>query len=235
MSLKNKILLLLLLVLIFFLNLGHFLENTDTPKKADLIVCLGGGYGARILKSIELYKNGYSLSNKMLLTGNNKYYFSGYKDLRLKYLKENNISISKSVVFNKKLTSTRNEIIFIQDYMILNNYSSAIIVSDNPHTARIKLLLNIFKKDNNLIFYVVGSNPDWWNDGQYYKSKMAISYVINESLKIVYTAVAYGILEPLGVLPIIKQYVSTPFFYIRKYIDRFSAKYTDKEKLVECK
>ena len=46
-----------ILLVLFFLNLGNFLDISQEPRKAELIVCLGGGEKhVRIKKAISIYQ-----------------------------------------------------------------------------------------------------------------------------------------------------------------------------------
>jgi len=61
--------LLSLLALYLFMNLGRFVDVTQQPVKADIIVSFGGDSGSRIKRSLQLYKEGYSRSHKIIYTG----------------------------------------------------------------------------------------------------------------------------------------------------------------------
>jgi len=61
-SIRKKVILFLILSLfslLVFMNLGNFIDVTQKPVQADIIVSLGGGSGCRIQTALSLYKNGY--------------------------------------------------------------------------------------------------------------------------------------------------------------------------------
>jgi len=43
-----------------FFSLGKWIDVTEKPVKADIIVCLGGGTSERVQKAVSLYAQGYS-------------------------------------------------------------------------------------------------------------------------------------------------------------------------------
>lgn len=161
-------------------NLGNFFDKSETPKQSDIIVCLGGGTIERIQKTVELYKQGFSTKKMVLLTGDDqtkKDKDKNIDEMRIQYLKTNNIE--EINFFNEKLLkSTLEEILFIKGYLIKNNFNSAIIISDAPHTRRIQYLLNHTKKENeSLSFNLVKSDTKWWNKETYYlEKKLKLSY-----------------------------------------------------------
>jgi uncharacterized SAM-binding protein YcdF (DUF218 family) len=58
--------------------LGHFLVNADTPRRADVIVVLGGDYyGERIMKACELVRQGFA--PKAIISGP-KVFFGFHED-----------------------------------------------------------------------------------------------------------------------------------------------------------
>ena len=73
-----------ILLILFFLNLGNFLDVSKNAKNAELIVCLGGGEkNLRIEKSISIYQNG----NLLLITGGTEFTIKDpMKDDRISYL-----------------------------------------------------------------------------------------------------------------------------------------------------
>lgn len=222
-------------LVIAFFNLGHFLDVTKEPIKSDVIVCLGGGSGERIKKSLELYKKGYSTSKLLILTADNR--TKKEKDLnmddkRISYIKEQNFSDINIAHEKDNIKSTRDEMLFIKNYMLENNYSSVIIVSDIPHSRRIKSLLSILnvKNDGKLSFNLVGSDLDWWDNDTYYKNKKGQVFAMYESLKLIHTYIAYGFLEKIGLLPIIQETFEPLFSYIKKDINKSTYFYLKEKK-----
>lgn len=159
-----------------FFNLGNILDVTQKPSKSDVIVCLGrDGNNYRIKKAIELYNKNYSLKNLLILTGDERSIIRKKKNLddkRIEYIKSNNLK-DINIYHRKNIKSTKDEIFFLKNYLLQKKYSTAIIVSDTPHSKRIKVLINLLKveNDNKLNFKIIGTDIKWWKSEEYYTNK----------------------------------------------------------------
>lgn len=177
------VLFLFVLVFIFF-NLGKWIDVTQEPAKSDIIVCLGGGTIERVKKSLELFEDGYSDKDVFLLLGeswyNQPYIAKHYSKL--------------PIVIDESPKNTREEILYIKEYMRINGYKSALIVTDPPHSRRVAFLMSLHLKESNenVQFRIIGSDVPWWNKEYYYHDKRAITFVKNESLRIIYRFITYG-------------------------------------------
>ena len=181
----------ILIFVIIFFKAGAYFDITQKYVKSDLIVCLGGGGGnKRIQKSIDLYNEEYS-KEKLLLVGKS--------DSQKKYLMEYYSEIK--YIIGPHYNNTAKEIQFIKKYMVENHYKSVIIVSDPPHSRRVKILTDLIsvKNDENFSYTFVSSNVSWWNIDQYYQHPHALKFVFSETLKILYVYFNYGLMENLGI------------------------------------
>ena len=179
-----------ILLVLFFLNLGNFLDISQKPRKAELIVCLGGGEEyVRIKKAISIYQDG----NLLLVTGGTNFTKKDpMQDDRISYLaKYPNIKYE----YNPSLKNTADELIFIKKIIKNNNYKSITIVSDPYHTRRIEILANLFDfKKSGIELNIIGTDLNWWNKSNYYKEKKAIKAAFTELIKIPYNFIKYGLL-----------------------------------------
>ena len=169
---------LLLLFSFVFLNLGKWIDVTEEPVQADIIVCLGGGTIDRVKKSIELLEGRYSEKKVFLLIGESWY--------NQPYIKKNYPGIN--IVIDESPKNTKEEVLFIKKYMKEHSYKSALIVTDPPHSGRVKLLTSLILVggDENMTFHMIASEVKWWNAEHYYKSKRARSAVMHEVMGMVY-------------------------------------------------
>jgi hypothetical protein len=137
-------------------------------------------------------KAGYADKQVFLLLGESWY--------NQPYIKKNHPYIS--IIIEKDPKNTKEEVLFIKKYMKGNGYKSALIVTDPPHSRRVSLLISLVsvEGDETMNFHIIGSDVQWWNSEQYYKNEHARSFVQNESIKILYSLFAYGILEKIGLL-----------------------------------
>jgi len=191
-------------MIIVLMNLGKFLDITDQPQKADIIVCLGGGYAERLEKSLQLYKHGYSKTDKIILTGSligrlSKENIKGIN--KIKYFKEHNVP-EKNIVFTEDTSNTMEEVLFVKDYMLKHHYTSVIFISEPTHSRRISFLAKFVNNydDANLSYVIVGSDVKWWNRDHYYKNKRARRVVMYEISGLIHNFITYGILQKLGIL-----------------------------------
>lgn len=158
-----------------FLNLGKWVDISQKPIKADIVVCLGGGTIDRVKKSIKLIKNGYA--KRFLLLGESWY--------NQPYIKTNYPNLS--VTINQTPKNTKEEVKFIIKYMKNFHYHTTLIVTDPPHTRRVKLLISkLSKKEDKLNFRLISSDVRWWNKELYYQNKRARDFVFNEVVKNLY-------------------------------------------------
>lgn len=198
-----------ILNIFIFFNIGNILDVSEKPLTSDIIVCLGGGSKERIIKAAKLYTEGYSKKNILILTGDDRSKKRKEKNLpdkRIEYLQNNGFK-SINILHNKNIKSTKEEIIYIKKILLKKNYTSVMIISDAPHTRRIKTLISILKidKDKKLKFNLVASDNNWWNSDTYYTSKRAQTFVLDEILKLGYSYIAYGFFDKLNLLSIIKK------------------------------
>ncbi len=224
MKLMLVLLILFIFLLFFFLNLGNFLDTTREPIKSDVIVCLGGGEDERIEKAIELYKSSYSYENVLILTGYDRYgksIKSDDNDSRVSYLNKNNIK-NINIIHKKDLHSTKEDIIYVKNYMISNNYKSAIIVSDPYHSRRVQFLIDVIniQYESDLSFNIVGTDLKWLDNQTYYLTKIGQVTVIHEFIKLVGSYMAYGILEKLGILEIVKEHANPVYLRAKSLIKK---------------
>ena len=163
--------------------LGHFLDVSEPPKQVDIIVCLGGGTQERVEESISLYEQGYSLQDKLLLIGE-----VGYS---LPYVRKNHPYLEFEA--DQTPQNTAQEIVFIKRYMQKHHYKSAMIVTDPPHTRRVKQLVSLLitPKDNTLKFVYVGTNVVWWNRKFYFENNKGFLFAQNEILRVVHNIIFY--------------------------------------------
>ncbi len=190
------IVLLLFLALLIFINLGRFVDVTQKPEEVDVIVSLGGDSGSRIKKALQLYKQGYSKSHKIIYTGRDQ--ISDQSDHPLystkQYLINNDVNENDIIHIDlSMIKNTMEEIFFVKEYMLKHNLKNVMFVSTPFHTRRIKVLADIIAKfDKADLHYTIVGAYAWKNKADYYKNKNARSFVISEMKKLVYNVLKYG-------------------------------------------
>lgn len=179
---------------------------TQQPEKTDLLVCLGGGdYKTRVQKTLEIYKKGLDASNVIILTGfvnSPREIKQGLvEDKRLTFLKK--YAPNATVVFNKTLENTAQEVTYVKSYMLKHHLSNVTFITEPPHSRRILMLFSMVSLagDEHLSARVVGAEYKNWHKDRYYEDKFARNYAFTEVVKIIYALLEYKILRPLGLLP----------------------------------
>ncbi len=190
------IILILFCMLVFF-NFGKFMDVTQSPLKADIIVSLGGDEnGCRIKKALALYKEGDSLSGTFMYTGKDTIGLS-FSPIRSRrdYLEKHGIPKQKIIhVDTTVITNTMEEVFFIKKYMQKHHYKTVIFVSHPQHSRRIDFMARHIADygEAGLELRIVSCNPSWWDREHYYKNKIAIVATLQESAKLFYNAFKYN-------------------------------------------
>lgn len=180
-----------------FFNLGNFVDVTQKPAKADIIVSLGGDYsGCRLKRALALYKKEYSKSGKLIYTGMNtvskSFEETGSKK---QYLLKNGLKEENIINIDIRMVgNTMEEVLFIKKYMLYHNYKRAMFVSHPQHSRRIKSFAEYIANyaSSGLSLSVVSCNPIWWNPAFYYKDETSVKETMRELVKLVYNLVKYG-------------------------------------------
>jgi len=175
-----------------FLHYGSWIDATHNPIKSDLIVCLGGGTVERLDTATTLYKKGYaSHSHSVLLVGES-YDTPAYLKERYPHT---------PITQHHSPSNTKEEVYYIKKYMVKHGYKDVLIVTDSPHSRRVKVLFSILdvEDDGELVLHLVSSNVKWWKAKKYYDDIRSGETVLSETIRILYSLVCYGVLEKLGV------------------------------------
>ena len=221
-SLLYILLALISLILFYGFYAGKILDISQKPQKADIIVVLGGDWlGFRVKKALALYKEGFSQKKKIVVNGCQQIYLKeGGRVYRseVSYLLAHDIP-AKNIDTPNVCGNTMDEVEWIKRYMLEHKYHSLIIVTDPPHTRRVRILTKIADYSENGIKVVfVGADVPWWNRTKYYEDMQALRYVAFETIKIPFNYLAYGIIEKLGFKPIVSKYFQGIFLHMKKEI-----------------
>ncbi len=177
-----------------FIQLGTFFDISEKPLKSDLIVILGGNNMIRIEKAYALYREQYSNSGKILLTGPEKQTSKIPYGARADYLLKHNVDL-KNIIVEHSTTSTYQEICFLKSYMIKNGYQSALIITDPPHTRRVSFVaknLCDYPKSG-LKLHLTAIDLPWWDPKHFYLDETSLKYVVSESIKSLYYILRYSL------------------------------------------
>jgi uncharacterized SAM-binding protein YcdF (DUF218 family) len=133
-------------------------KNEDTSvdiEQADVIVCLSGGSGERLIKTLELYHDG--LSKNILLT-KTRYSDSTvndfFKNWKVKFLLSQGVDGGSIYKTQGHVSSTYEEVLETNQHLQDMDYSTAIVVSDKNHIPRVQFIFNKVLGDSISLQYV---------------------------------------------------------------------------------
>lgn len=161
-----------------FQNAGIWLSNSDSPKKAEVIVCLGGP--DRVRKAAELVHRGYGRS--LILTAVKT------KDSLVKLdVPQDTITLAPWP------KTTFQEALAVAPLLKEKRIRSALVVTDPFHIKRVHWTFEHVFKDQPVRFEFISSDlpfvrSRWWED------KTSRFYVLSEYTKMVYYRVFHGML-----------------------------------------
>ncbi|OMD98688.1 hypothetical protein BSK54_22055 [Paenibacillus odorifer] len=150
-------------IIFLFFTAGRFLALSQTPKNADVIIVLSGGYN-RVETASDLFKKDYAsfvvLSNVNGFAGSLGDMLTTALSLEIPsdvILSEND---AKSTYENAKLTLP-----ILKD----NNFSSAIVVSSDFHMRRVKFNFDRVYKNSGIEITYIGvesgyNSKSWWSN-----------------------------------------------------------------------
>ena len=163
-----------------FLHVGDWLAHSESPQKADVILCLNGNPD-RVPKVVELFKQGYA--DTILVT------FPKTKTAVVKAGIPDAAVLSLAGGYN----STYEEALGAVRFMKLHTFDSAIIVSDPYHLYRVQWTYGrLTAADSIRLIYTASVTADsgatWWDD------TWDRRYILKEVPKILYYWIAHGLL-----------------------------------------
>lgn len=154
---------------IWMTAMAEFLLVSTPLEPADVVVVLGGGGTHRLDRGIELYKQGFSKSQKLIITGGSvgsDIFAQGtWAGLGSVYATGKGIS-AENIVQADWTESTYDDVQAVRDFMGKQGYSSAIFISDIFHMRRTQWIANKVMPGYNLMFSPARSpflrTEEWW-------------------------------------------------------------------------
>jgi uncharacterized SAM-binding protein YcdF (DUF218 family) len=146
------ILLLTLIVTTWLFSIG---EDSGKLNQVDIIVCLSGGSGERLIRTAELYQEGWA---KQILLTKTKYthpvvndYFKSWKE---GFLLSRGVEPQSIYQTTGYVSSTYDECVETLEFMKNNNLESAIILTDLLHLTRVKRTYHTLVPDSIQLIYI---------------------------------------------------------------------------------
>lgn len=165
--------------------LGYFTVGTvlsfpaELPRRADAIVVLGGGDGARYTRGRDLLLSGYS--ERLLLINPSD---SEREDAAGRFS-------SAKLSVDDQPRNTWQEAKAVRVRMASESWHSVLVVSDPPHLLRVHYAwYSIFHKTE-LTYCLIASDPAWWSAWTWWRDPISKAFVSSEVLKLGYYIVRY--------------------------------------------
>ncbi len=174
-----------LLLLIVFHNsilwsLGAVLEKNEAPRKAEMVVVIGGDYrGNRILKAAELVREGYA--PKVLVSGIEGMYGAHESDLEIDFAVRRGFPREEFVPFHYPALSTVDEARADIGELRRLGVHSYLLVTSEYHTARARRIFAREGKD--LEVHSVSAPALYWQNGEWWKNREGRKLWFNETAK----------------------------------------------------
>lgn len=201
-------------ILIFILSLGKFLDITSEPEKVDTIFALGGYENFRVMKALDLLDQNFCTSSKIFqLSTYKQQLWLARNDYKVKEILEN----SKQIEYTVNLSNTMQELKYIEKKLQRSTYKSFIIVTDPSHSRRVNFLIkNYTNIEDNYKYYIVSSEPLWWNDNFYFFNLKALGTSALEIFKIIHNYIKYSLIQDPQTIKYINYLSSTTKSYLHK-------------------
>ncbi|HXX84537.1 MAG TPA: YdcF family protein [Casimicrobiaceae bacterium] len=165
---------------------GYWLQApAQAPVRADAIVVLGGDDGARALRGLQLYRDGYA--PLLVLTGVAHGETAPPVELtwRADFLVARGVPRS-ALSFEFESKSSYAEAVNILAQMRRQRWQRVIVVSDPPHMRRLAWTWAHVFEGSDLKYVLVASDPAWWSPGDWWRDEASGSFVIMEFIKFGY-------------------------------------------------
>ena len=173
-----------------FFSLGFVLDATKLVDKKEVLFGLANERSERFTRSIELHKQEYS-TNPKFYYASNKGVFNWTINHDERYVRYK--SFQDEIILIENVKNTMEEVLAIEKVMLENNYASAIIVTDPPHSRRVQIFIELFTKELKKDYIIVSSDPTWWDKAFYFTNWYALKFVMFEFVKIPYNLIKYGL------------------------------------------
>jgi len=160
---------------LLMLRVGHWLVKQDDLQKADAIAVLSGGFPARALEAVALYRAGYAKEIWLTKPGSEwpllkemGIHYPSEADFSYRVLVRQGIPSQSIHILDEPIGNTADEVDVISSALQAKNDNSVIIVTEKAHTRRVHLLWSrLGSPHGSAIVRGVtddGFDPDsWWN------------------------------------------------------------------------
>ena len=161
-------------------SFGAILDNGEPPRKADMIVVIGGdAHGSRILTAAELAREGYA--PKVLVSGVAEFYGHHESDLAIDFAVQHGYRRDAFIAFRYPALSTVDEArADIRELRRLEVHRY-LLVTSVYHTARAS---RIFRREgSDLEMHPISAPDRYWQNGEWWKDREGRKLWFMEAVK----------------------------------------------------
>lgn len=149
-------------------SLGAVLDNGEPPRKADIIVVIGGdGSGSRILTAAELARQGYA--PKVLVSGGPEFYGRQESDLAIDFAVQHGYPRDAFFPLHYPALSTADEARADIEELRRLGVHKYLLVTSVYHTARAS---RTFRREGaDLEVHPISAPERYWQKGEWWKNR----------------------------------------------------------------
>jgi uncharacterized SAM-binding protein YcdF (DUF218 family) len=148
--------------------IGHFLVKADSPTPADIAIVLAGDRaGNRMLKGMELVRQGYA--PLLLVSGPRIYYGAHESDLAIAFALRRGFPAERLIPFPHEALSTRSELRAIIPELRRRSIRHCLLVTSDFHTRRSGSLFRLYAPDIRLT--VVAAPDEFFSPGNWWRTR----------------------------------------------------------------
>jgi uncharacterized SAM-binding protein YcdF (DUF218 family) len=161
-------------------SLGAVLDNGEPPRKADMIVVIGGDTrGSRILTAAELAREGYA--PKVFVSGVGEFYGHHESDLAIDFAVQHGYPRDVFIPFHHAALSTADEARADVRELRRLGVHKYLLVTSVYHTARAG---RIFRREGeDLEVHPISAPERYWRNGEWWKDREGRKLWFDEAVK----------------------------------------------------
>lgn len=180
------------LLVLAFLQAGRYLSSPgQAPKKADVVLALGGDNGDRIAVAARLYHQGYA--PRVMLTGlenGSPTARHSYLNWRVQFLLDEAVP-QEAVILELHAGNSWEEAVNTLALLKRRGWQRVLVVSDPPHLRRLHWAWSRVFADSGKEFVLIESEPTWWNPARWWSHDESGPFVVMEYIKLAYYNLKY--------------------------------------------
>jgi len=161
-------------------SLGAVFDSGEPPRKADMIVVLGGdARGSRILTAAELAREGYA--PKVLVSGAGEFYGHHESDLAIDFAVQHGYPRDVFIPFRHAALSTADEARADIGQLRRLGVRKYLLVTSVYHTARAG---RAFRREGaDLEMHPISAPELYWQNGEWWKDREGRKIWLNEAVR----------------------------------------------------